>query len=86
MKVTIDTTSGMLSMESQIVLGVSGPYYYAYWKIDNGRLGKKYIGKYRHPLENPDASRGDGEKVIAQSVMFPPTVDQTYQHRSTLIG
>jgi hypothetical protein len=23
-----------------------GPYYYAYWKDDNGKLNKKYIGKY----------------------------------------
>jgi hypothetical protein len=24
-----------------------GPYYYAYWKDNNGKLTKKYIGKYR---------------------------------------
>jgi len=23
-----------------------GPYYYAYWKDDCGKLKKKYIGKY----------------------------------------
>ena len=23
-----------------------GPYFYAYWKDDNGKLKKKYIGKY----------------------------------------
>ena len=23
-----------------------GPYYYAYWKDDSGKLKKKYIGKY----------------------------------------
>src|SRR5712691_7080160 len=23
-----------------------GPYYYAYWKDDGGKLKKKYIGKY----------------------------------------
>jgi hypothetical protein len=26
-----------------------GPYYYAYWKDDNGKLKKKYIGKYAPP-------------------------------------
>lgn len=26
-----------------------GPYYYAYWKGDNGKLHKKYIGKYPPP-------------------------------------
>jgi hypothetical protein len=24
-----------------------GPYYYAYWKDNKGKLRKKYIGKYR---------------------------------------
>jgi len=27
-----------------------GPYYYAYWK-ENGKLHKKYIGKYPPPIE-----------------------------------
>jgi len=31
-----------------------GPYYYAYWKDSNGKLKKKYIGKYPPPLENPN--------------------------------
>jgi len=25
---------------------VHGPYYYAYWKDEDGKLHKKYIGKY----------------------------------------
>jgi hypothetical protein len=29
-----------------------GPYYYAYWKDDEGKLRKKYIGKYHSPVEN----------------------------------
>jgi hypothetical protein len=29
-----------------------GPYFYAYWKDDHGRLMKKYIGKYRLLLGN----------------------------------
>src|SRR5712691_9195960 len=29
-----------------------GPYYYAYWKDDSGKLRKKYIGKYPPPVEN----------------------------------
>jgi hypothetical protein len=28
-----------------------GPYYYAYWKDDSGKLTKKYIGKYRPAAE-----------------------------------
>src|SRR6266571_5863241 len=27
-------------------LAEHGPYYYAYWKDDSGKLKKKYIGKY----------------------------------------
>jgi hypothetical protein len=30
-----------------------GPYYYAYWKDDSGKLKKKYIGKY------PPSTRDD---------------------------
>ena len=28
-----------------------GPYYYAYWKDDSGKLKKKYIGKYAPSVE-----------------------------------
>ncbi len=28
-----------------------GPYYYAYWKDDSGKLKKKYIGKYPSSIE-----------------------------------
>jgi hypothetical protein len=28
-----------------------GPYYYAYWKDDIGKLHKRYIGKYPRPVE-----------------------------------
>jgi len=30
-----------------------GPYFYAYWKDDNGKLRKKYIGKYAAPTALP---------------------------------
>ena len=35
-----------------------GPYYYAYWKEDNGKLKKKYIGtKYEETMEKLDVKR-----------------------------
>jgi hypothetical protein len=34
-----------------------GPYYYAYWKDDNGKLRKKYIGKYHPPVENTNKAK-----------------------------
>jgi hypothetical protein len=32
--------------------GRHGPYYVAYWKDENGKLKKKYIGKHLHQIEN----------------------------------
>jgi hypothetical protein len=42
-------------VESQVALGlimglITTP---CHWKDDNGKLTKKYIGKYRPSLENP---------------------------------
>jgi hypothetical protein len=34
-----------------------GPYYYAYWRDDKGRLCKKYIGKYHPQAENTKKDR-----------------------------
>jgi hypothetical protein len=34
-----------------------GPYYYAYWKDDKGKLHKRYIGKYHPPLENTNMAK-----------------------------
>jgi hypothetical protein len=34
-----------------------GPYFYAYWKDDNGELRKKYIGKYLPTLENTNKDK-----------------------------
>jgi len=41
-----------------------GPYYYAYWKDDSGKLRKKYIGKYppsidKHKSRGNDCSASD---------------------------
>src|SRR2546427_8121952 len=33
-----------------------GPYYYAYWKDDSGKLKKKYIGKYPPSIDKYKSS------------------------------
>ncbi len=33
-----------------------GPYYYAYWKDDSGKLKKKYIGKYPPSIDKHKSS------------------------------
>jgi hypothetical protein len=33
-----------------------GPYYYAYWKDDSGKLKKKYIGKYSSSIDKHKSS------------------------------
>ena len=40
-----------------------GPYFYAYWKDNKGKLRKKYVGKYHPAKDNTNkvedhASRG----------------------------
>ena len=45
-------------------LSKHGPYYYAYWKDDCGKLKKKYIGKYppsidKHQSRDNDCSASD---------------------------
>jgi hypothetical protein len=32
-----------------------GPYYYAYWKDENRKLHKKYIGKYLPEIKSNNA-------------------------------
>jgi hypothetical protein len=50
-----------------------GPYFYAYWKDDKGKLRKKYIGKYPPPVENTnkvkssDMGNASGDTVIDPS-------------------
>src|SRR5262245_49327869 len=34
-----------------------GPYYYAYWKDDKGKLRKKYIGKYPPAAKNTNKAK-----------------------------
>ena len=36
-----------------------GPYYYAYWKDDSGKLKKKYIGKYHPSIDKHKSSDMD---------------------------
>jgi hypothetical protein len=48
-----------------------GPYYYAYWK-ENGKLHKKYIGKYPPPVEkankNKSSHKDDGIRASRDTV------------------
>jgi hypothetical protein len=47
-----------------------GPYFYAYWKDDSGKLKKKYIGKY-HPsiakLKSSDMDHASNETITDPS-------------------
>jgi hypothetical protein len=36
-----------------------GPYYYAYWKDDSGKLKKKYVGKYPPTIDKYKSSDKD---------------------------
>jgi len=36
-----------------------GPYYYAYWKDNTGKLKKKYIGKYPPSIDKHKSSDND---------------------------
>lgn len=42
-----------------------GPYYYAYWKDENRKLRKKYIGTKYEPSWKTKKSSKDGQTTIA---------------------
>ncbi len=49
-----------------------GPYYYAYWKNDKGKLRKKCIGKYAPPVEKTNkSSRNDDDSASGDTVTNP---------------
>src|SRR6266487_3568414 len=46
-----------------------GPYFYAYWRDDKGKLRKKYIGKYHPPVENTNKDKSsDVDHVSSDTV------------------
>ena len=47
-----------------------GPYYYAYWKDDSGKLKKKYIGKYRPSIDKHKSSNNDS---VARDTVTDPS-------------
>ena len=50
-----------------------GPYYYAYWKDDEGKLRKKYIGKYPPPVENTNKDKSSDVDHAAKDTVTDPS-------------
>ena len=50
-----------------------GPYYYAYWKDDSGKLKKKYIGKYHPPVENTSKHMSNDNDSVARDTVIDPS-------------
>jgi hypothetical protein len=50
-----------------------GPYYYAYWKDDSGKLKKKYIGKYHPPLENTNKAKSSDIDHASSDTLTNPS-------------
>jgi len=48
-----------------------GPYYYAYWKDDKGKLHKRYIGKYPRPAENTKSKSSDVDHAPSDTAIDP---------------
>jgi hypothetical protein len=49
-----------------------GPYNYAYWRDDKGKLRKKYIGKYHPPAENTNKDKlSDMDHASSDTVTDP---------------
>jgi hypothetical protein len=48
-----------------------GPYYYAYWKGDKGKLHKRYIGKYPRPAENTKSKSSDMDHALSDTAIDP---------------
>jgi hypothetical protein len=48
-----------------------GPYYYAYWKDDKGKLHKRYIGKYPRPVENTKFKSSDMDHAPSDTAIDP---------------
>jgi hypothetical protein len=50
-----------------------GPYYYAYWKDDEGKLRKEYIGKYPPPVENKNKDKSGDMDLASRDALTDPT-------------
>jgi hypothetical protein len=50
-----------------------GPYYYAYWKDDSGKLKKKYIGKYHPPVENANKVKSSDMDHASSDTLTDPS-------------
>ena len=50
-----------------------GPYYYAYWKDDEGKLRKKYIGKYHPPVENTNKNESSDMDHAFRGIVTDPS-------------
>jgi hypothetical protein len=48
-----------------------GPYYYAYWKDDKGKLHKRYIGKYHSSIENTNKAKSNVGRASSDTVADP---------------
>jgi hypothetical protein len=49
-----------------------GPYYYAYWK-ENGKLHKKYIGKYPPSVENTKKDKSGDKHHGSSDTLTDPS-------------
>jgi hypothetical protein len=50
-----------------------GPYYYAYWKDDKGKLREKYIGKYHPPVENANKAKSSDTDHASRDTVTDPS-------------
>ena len=58
--------SEMINCGKSCLMCPHGPYYYAYWKDDSGKLKKKYIGtKYDKSWEKPVKKRNNMDISLA---------------------
>jgi hypothetical protein len=70
-----DVPSNATIREEHIKCGKSclmcphGPYYYAYWKEDNGKLKKKYIGtKYEETWKKSIKKKNKAHNITSESL------------------
>jgi hypothetical protein len=50
-----------------------GPYYYAYWRDDKGKLRKKYIGKYHPQAENTNKDKLSDMDHASRGIVTDPS-------------
>jgi hypothetical protein len=57
-------------------LAEHGPYYYAYWRDDSGKLKKKYIGKYHLAVGNTNKAKSSDMDHASRDTVTDPSISR----------